>query len=288
MSIAVDQRPVAQQRARTEPREFRDPPPGFGRWPWWTPLVALAIGLAVLAAPLLALPNADIPFVATIGEGLFVGVLLAAGYLLIRRRTGRPSFADLGLRSTPSRAAVGWVIVARITYGIVTAIYVTNVHGVTPNFPVRPVGDVGAIATIDVILAAVVIAPLGEELFFRGFMYASLRGKMPVFWAALITSVLFGAVHPIYGDTQWNLVPVLAMAGFAMCLLYERTESLWPPIAFHVAMNIAVVYLLTGVAAIPLAIVGGAALLFLVAPWRLTRRRSGARVAACDSQPSSA
>jgi membrane protease YdiL (CAAX protease family) len=103
-------------------------------------------------------------------------------------------------------------------------------------------------------------------------MYASLRGRLPVFWAALITSVLFGAVHPIYGDTQWNLVPVLAMAGFAMCLLYERTGSLWPPIAFHLAMNIAVVYIVTGVGAIPLLIVGGAGLLFLVAPWRMLTR----------------
>src|SRR3954470_18555898 len=97
--------PLAAQAVRTAP-----PPPGFGRWPWWTPLAALAIGLVILAAPLqLLLGNADFPFVATIGEGLFVGVLLAVAYALMARTGGRPSLADLGLRATPARAAVGWV-----------------------------------------------------------------------------------------------------------------------------------------------------------------------------------
>jgi membrane protease YdiL (CAAX protease family) len=295
VSIAVERPQAAARPApaspshHAEPREFRDPPPGFGRWPWWAPLVALAAGLLVLAPPLLLLKGNGFPFEATLGEGLFVGVLLAIGYALMARTAGRPSLADVGLRSTPSRAAVGWVIVARVTFGIVSAIYVANVHDVTPNAPVQPFLDPSPLAAVDVILAAVVLAPLGEELFFRGFMYAALRGRMPVFWAALITSALFGAVHPVYGDTRWNLVPILAMAGFAMCLLYEWTGSLWPSIAFHVAMNIGVVYMATGIVALPLAIVGGGALLFLLAPWRwLTRGGAGARVAECGSRPSSA
>jgi membrane protease YdiL (CAAX protease family) len=105
-------------------------------------------------------------------------------------------------------------------------------------------------------------------------MYASLRGKLPVAWAALITGGLFAAIHPVLGATSWNLVPVLAMAGIAMCLLYERTGSLWPAIAFHVVMNIGILALITGSVTLPLSIVGGAALLFLIAPWRIVRRGS--------------
>jgi membrane protease YdiL (CAAX protease family) len=127
------------------------------------------------------------------------------------------------------------------------------------------------------VIAACVLAPLGEELFFRGFMYASLRGRLPAFWAALVTAGLFGAVHPLFGATAWNLVPILAMAGFAMCLLYERTGSLWPAIGFHALMNIGVLYLVTGIVFLPLGIVGGAALLFLLAPWRLSPGSQRAR-----------
>jgi membrane protease YdiL (CAAX protease family) len=161
------------------------------------------------------------------------------------------------------------VIVARISFGILAAIYINAVGGVTSNVPVRPVGGVSALDGVDIVIAVLVLAPIAEELFFRGFMYASLRGKLPVFWAALITGGLFAAVHPIYGGTRWNLVPVLALAGVAMCLLYERTGSLWPPIAFHFVMNVGVLTLVTDGPAPALASVGGAALLFLIAPWRL-------------------
>jgi membrane protease YdiL (CAAX protease family) len=279
--------PRARQQAppHQEPREFRDPPPGFGRYPWWTPVVALIVGLAVMAPLLLLLDHVDPPFRASLGEGAFVGVLLAVALVLMKRTRGRPSLAELGFRATPSRAAVGWVVVARLTYGIVTTIYVGAVKHVTPNAPLGPLHGTSTVKAVDVIIAAVLLAPIGEELFFRGYMYASLRGRMPVFWAALLSSALFGATHPIYGSTAWNLVPVLAMAGFAMCLLYERTGSLWPAIAFHMMMNVGVVYIVTGSIAAPLIAVGTTMLLFLLAPWRWGGRGRAARTQQPSSPP---
>jgi len=257
------------------PDSLADSPPGFGKWPWWTPLCALAASLAALAGPVLLLDSADFPFLATVGEGLFGVTLLGFSYLLMSRFGGRPSAADLGLRATPSRAAVGWVLVARIAFGIFAVIYINAVGGVTSNIPIRPLGDVDTLAALDLAIAVVVLAPLLEELFFRGFMYGSLRGKLPVFWAALVSAALFGAVHPLYGGVAWNLVPVLALAGIAMCLLYERTGSLWPAIAFHFVMNAGILTIATGSTTLALSLVGGAALLFLLAPWRLFR--SGAQ-----------
>jgi uncharacterized protein len=265
--------PDARHERRREPTELHESPPGFGRYPWWAPLAALGTGLALLAVPLLALEDAgDVPFLATIGEGLFCAVLLGTAFILMKRTGGRPSAAALGLRATASRAAVGWIVVARLVYAIVAAIYISAVGHVTPNAPVAPVSGAHTLAAVDLVIAACVLAPVGEELFFRGFMYASLRGRLPAFWAALVTGALFGAVHPLFGASAWNLVPILAMAGFAMCLLYERTGSLWPAIAFHALMNIGVLYLVTGMVLLPLGIVGGAALLFLLAPWRLAQR----------------
>lgn len=279
--------PRAQQQVppHYELREFRDPPPGFGRYPWWTPIVALVAGLALMAPLLLLIDKLDPPFRSSLGEGTFVGVLFAVALVLMKRTRGRPSLADLGLRATPSRAAVGWVVVARLTYGIVTTIYVSAVKHVTPNAPLGPLHGTSTLKAVDVIIAAVLLAPLGEELFFRGYMYSSLRGRMPVFWAALISAALFGATHPIFGSTAWNLVPVLAMAGFAMCLLYERTGSLWPSIAFHMAMNVGVVYIVTGSVAAPLIAVGATMALFLLAPWRWGARRRAARTQQPSSPP---
>jgi membrane protease YdiL (CAAX protease family) len=248
----------------------RQRPPGFGRWPWWTPIGALAAGLVLLYGPVAALDDAAPPFAASLGEGMFGFVLIACAAVLARRFGGLPrSAADLGFRAAPSRASVGWVLLARVALVIFSAIYVSNIGHVTPNVPVVPFGGVSTVDAVDVVLAVVVLAPLLEEIFFRGFMYAALRGSMPTVPAALITGALFGAIHPIYGYTAWNLVPVLMCAGFIMCLLYEKTGSLWPPIAFHVFMNIGVIALFTGTTALPLALIGGTALLFLLAPWRL-------------------
>jgi membrane protease YdiL (CAAX protease family) len=65
-----------------------------------------------------------------------------------------------------------------------------------------------------------------------------------------------------------------------MCLLYERTGSLWPPIAFHAAMNIVVLTLFTGTVAPVLIVLGTGFLLFLIAPWRFFRGRRGRAEAA--------
>jgi membrane protease YdiL (CAAX protease family) len=263
----VEAPPEAAFASRFEPPPS-DAPPGFGRWPWWTPVVALAIGLVAVLPLVLVLDPLDFPFRATVGEGLFVALLLAVAFALASRFGTRPRAADLGLRSTPARAAVGWVLVARISYAILAAIYVAAAGHVTPNIPVRAVGGASTLDKVDLVLAVVLLAPVGEELFFRGFLYGGLRGKLPVFWAALLSGGLFGAVHPIYGGTAWNLVPVLALGGIAMCLLYERTGSLWPAIAFHFVMNVGVLYLVTGDVGLPLLIVLGGAALFLLAPWR--------------------
>jgi membrane protease YdiL (CAAX protease family) len=80
-----------------------------------------------------------------------------------------------------------------------------------------------------------VIAPIAEEFLFRGFIFTALsrwRGAIP---AALITGVLFGAVHAGSAPAL-DLVPLAAL-GFALCLLYRRTGSLYPGIVTHSLNN---------------------------------------------------
>lgn len=80
-----------------------------------------------------------------------------------------------------------------------------------------------------------VIAPICEEVLFRGFIFTALRNWRGVWPAALITGVLFGAVHAGSAPAV-DLVPLAAL-GFALCLLYYRTGSLYPSIAAHSLNN---------------------------------------------------
>jgi membrane protease YdiL (CAAX protease family) len=80
-----------------------------------------------------------------------------------------------------------------------------------------------------------VVAPIGEELLFRGFIFSALRNWRGVWPAALITGVLFGAVHAGSAPAL-DLVP-LGVLGAGLCLLYRATGSLYPCFAAHCLNN---------------------------------------------------
>ena len=83
------------------------------------------------------------------------------------------------------------------------------------------------------ILASVIMAPIAEEVVFRGLFHGQLRKGMPVWAAMLISSAFFGMMH---GEWIWMLHAF--MAGMALAWIYERTQSLWPCILVHFVNNL--------------------------------------------------
>jgi membrane protease YdiL (CAAX protease family) len=80
-----------------------------------------------------------------------------------------------------------------------------------------------------------VVAPMAEELFFRGYFFTALRNWRGLWPAAIITGLVFGAIHA--GSSPAGFLAPLALLGFLLCLLYERTGSLYPCIALHSLNN---------------------------------------------------
>ncbi len=79
------------------------------------------------------------------------------------------------------------------------------------------------------------IAPVAEELLFRGYIFTALRNWRGTIPAALITGILFGGVHAGSAPAL-DLVPLAAL-GFGLCLLYRQTGSLYPSIVAHSLNN---------------------------------------------------
>jgi membrane protease YdiL (CAAX protease family) len=82
------------------------------------------------------------------------------------------------------------------------------------------------------LLGAVVVAPVVEEIFFRGFLFAGLRGRYGWQKAAVISSALFALVH-----LQPTAVLPIFLLGLIFALLYERSGSIWPAVLMHVSSN---------------------------------------------------
>jgi membrane protease YdiL (CAAX protease family) len=83
------------------------------------------------------------------------------------------------------------------------------------------------------VLSAVVWAPLVEEVVFRGALYRVIRGSLPWWAAVLITSAVFGFVHPY---TTAGLVQV-GVTGMVLGGLREWRGSLIAPITCHFLHN---------------------------------------------------
>jgi membrane protease YdiL (CAAX protease family) len=82
---------------------------------------------------------------------------------------------------------------------------------------------------------AVVVAPVAEELFFRGLVQTLLVGVLRNRWLAIaLGAIVFGAVH----YSQVHAVGALVLLGLLIGYAYERTGSLIPPIAIHAAFNL--------------------------------------------------
>ncbi len=83
-----------------------------------------------------------------------------------------------------------------------------------------------------VAICAVIVAPITEECCFRGFLYRILRrhGSFPA--AAIASGLLFAAIH----GSLAQMLP-LTLFGIVLCVAYERTRSLWLPIAVHMLFN---------------------------------------------------
>ncbi len=89
-------------------------------------------------------------------------------------------------------------------------------------------------------LLLVILAPITEEIVFRGYLYGKLRARRMPFWAAmLVVSVLFAVAH-----LQLNVAVSVFVLSIGMCLLREYTGAIWAGLIVHILKNAIAFYLL--------------------------------------------
>ncbi|MEA2299603.1 MAG: protease family protein [Solirubrobacteraceae bacterium] len=176
------------------------------------------------------------------GITLTATVLQDAAFVLsavfFASQVARPRPEQFGLR----RPAVG-LLRALGALGLGYAVFIAfsgawtaalNVHDKQKLVEELGTND-NAVALVAVCLLTCVIAPICEEFFFRGFFFTSLRNWCGVWPAAVITGLVFGAIHVGSAPAAY-LIP-LAFFGFVLCIVYWKTGSLYPCIALHALNN---------------------------------------------------
>lgn len=86
---------------------------------------------------------------------------------------------------------------------------------------------------IFLIFQIVVIAPIVEEIFFRGLLYSFLRKKYNFLFSALTSAFIFSAFH----RTELHFLPILFL-GLSFSYIYERTQNIFFPIGLHSLHNL--------------------------------------------------
>lgn len=232
--------PVAEPPARSDGGDGRPV-----RWAPWTAWVALltAFAFAIAGAVVVGLVGAvfgasfrDPPPAVTITATFVQDAAFVGGALLFARSAGRAAAPRLGFVRTRLWPALGWMALAYVGYGILSALYGQVVHThARDNLPTSLGVDRSTVALVAVCVLVTTIAPLAEETLFRGYFFGALRNWRGPWPAAILTGILFGAIH--YGSADKVFLVPLAIFGIALCLVRERTGSLLPCIALHAINN---------------------------------------------------
>jgi uncharacterized protein len=201
--------------------------------------VIVASGLAAIP---FALAGADLDGAGFIIVGTIVQdlVMIGAAYF-VTADLGSPNARTFGLRPFKS-SAFGWIFVALVTYLILTSIYTVLVDPPSEQLPSGlENADQNLLVAIATGMLLIVVAPLAEEIFFRGFLYQAFRNSFGVLPGALLSAVIFGAIH-----FEFFKLVQLAILGVILALLFEKTQSLWSPIMLHALNNsLAFAYLMS-------------------------------------------
>jgi membrane protease YdiL (CAAX protease family) len=218
--------------------------------------VAWVIAATILAVMVLGIvfalvedPSDDVENAGVLGVGLalYVTVVAAVAWFSVRRyscgwRALGFRAADRGGWWVPVAVAVAFLVAAHIVLGLYLIIVdLLGIGGLVPEGNL-PEGMFESPVILPLVaLMVLVAAPIAEEIFFRGFLFSTLRVRWGVFWAALASGLLFGAIHGSLG----LLVP-FSIIGMLLAYVYVLSGSLWTSILGHFAFN--AIGFVTGVA----------------------------------------
>jgi membrane protease YdiL (CAAX protease family) len=155
-------------------------------------------------------------------------------YGTFKLRYNRPVFASLGWRKSSFSFAAAAFSGVLLAFGLSLLAWLLHTPKVATTF------DKLAETPLSMVLlaiTAVLLAPLFEELLFRGFLQPLLSRTFGVLAGILITSLLFGSLHLFEYLGVWQYMAAITLVGIALGSLRAYTNSIIPGVVMHGCFN---------------------------------------------------
>jgi membrane protease YdiL (CAAX protease family) len=168
-------------------------------------------------------------------------ILIFFGVYLFGHKIAKLTWRDIGFRPCPS----DWMVRAFILGIFVYSIRILADNAFVVWFGVRRMREPGQTdlaiineATPSTVIAFIIVVslltPLATEIFQRGILFPWLRRNFNFMMSAIASAFIFGALH-----IELVRYAQILVFGVAAAYLYEKSRSLWPPLAFHMTINCA-------------------------------------------------
>lgn len=213
--------------------------------PWMLVSLYLVSQGAKSASPVRLSPQRDIAdslFVlvfSSLIEAAFLVAPLYIAYLTTHPTVlrGRSMWNALGLRTFNVPMALALVLALFIAFIFINDLYqilisLLHLPLQTNDQTILQESKNAPVSTYATLLVSVFVAPICEEMFFRGFVFMGLLRIMPVWGAILLSAFLFAVAHVDLGSFA-----VLFIIGIALAFVRWRTRSLWPSVLLHLLNN---------------------------------------------------
>ena len=230
-----------------QPADGQPPDPAWNGWDilrlTFLTLVALFVGVftVLLIARWQIYPHsslgeiARIPLVIIAGQSLAYLLILAYMYVLVTRERGRPDFLAAVHWNWPSNTDIAIYVFAGLALSVALQV-LAHFLPIPKELPIdsffRTPAEAWALGILSITLA-----PLMEELFFRGFLYPVLARHLGLPSAVFLTALGFAAMHGAQLMFSWGPVLVIFLVGFVLTMVRAKTGSVAAGVIIHMAYN---------------------------------------------------
>lgn len=201
-------------------------------------LLALNIGLLLLNFRAIFETS---PYRSLITLALFLVqevIFIVPLYFIIIKKNA-VSLAQLGLRKIKLFAGAKWVLKGFgfvVIFNMLLTLFTLRVGHFLPGFGPQeshvPLFGGSVLDIVIAVFALVIIAPIIEEIVFRGFILQTTVNRLGTAWGSIIAAGIFAAVHFEFGSAG-----IIFILGLVLNWIFIRSRSLWPCVAFHVINN---------------------------------------------------